>query len=180
MEEQTTQNEYQYAGFWLRASATIIDLILLTIITIPLLIMAYGAEQVFLSEKFILGGIDLVISYIIPTLSTIALWVYKSATPGKMIFNLTVVDEKTGNKLTVKQSFKRYFSYLIYTFPILIGLIFSVSENQMDIRFAASSLILLTGIIFLARDNKKQAWHDKIANTVVIRKKKLTDKVNFT
>jgi uncharacterized RDD family membrane protein YckC len=115
-----------------------------------------------------------------PPFVVIALWVYKSATPGKNILNLTVVDAKTGNKLTVKQSFKRYLSYFIYSFPFILGLIFSVSENQMDIRLAISLLILLVGIVFFVRDNKKQAWHDKIANTVVIRNKKQTNKVNFS
>jgi uncharacterized RDD family membrane protein YckC len=179
MEQQTIQKEYQYAGFWVRAWAIIIDLILLAMITMPILIMVYGVEKVFESEEFILGGVDLLISWIIPTFATIALWVYKSATPGKMIFNLTVVDEKTGNKLTVKQSFKRYFFQSIYFFPIFMGALFSIDEVQMVIRSVISFLIVLIVIIFLVINKKKKAFHDKMAKTVVIQEKKQTAKVVF-
>jgi uncharacterized RDD family membrane protein YckC len=39
-------------------------------------------------------------------------WLYKSATPGKMVLNIKVVDVDTGEKLSVGQSIGRYFAYI--------------------------------------------------------------------
>ena len=47
---------------------------------------------------------------------------YKSATPGKMILGLSVVDQQTGNKLTIGQSFGRYFAYIIAIIPLLLDI----------------------------------------------------------
>jgi len=156
MEDKTEQNEYEYAGFWIRTGASLIDAILFFMITMPIMIMVYGLDQTLHPEEFILGAVDFLINFTLPLFATVILWMYKSATPGKMILGLTVVDEETGNKLTIGQSFGRYFSYLIAVIPLLIG------------------------ILWVAWDKKKQGWHDKLAKTVVIRNKKRTDDVTFT
>jgi uncharacterized RDD family membrane protein YckC len=191
MENETEQKEYTYAGFCIRTGASIIDGILFSMIVIPIMIMVYGLDQVLIeyglnlnqelySEEFFLGSVDFLLNIILPILGTVFFWVHKSATPGKIILGLKVVDEETGNKLTVKQSFKRYFSFLIYVFPIFIVLIPSVNENQMDIASATSFIIILIGIIFLVWNKKKQGLHDKLAKTVVIRYEKRTEYVKFT
>ena len=55
MKGKTEQNECEYAGFWIRTGASLIDGILFLMITIPIMIMIYGLEQVLYSEEFILG-----------------------------------------------------------------------------------------------------------------------------
>jgi len=156
MKGKTEQNECEYAGFWIRTGASLIDGILFLMITIPIMIMIYGLEQVLYSEEFILGAADFLINFTLPLFATVIFWMYKSATPGKMILGLAVVDEQTGNKLTIGQSFGRYFSYLLAIIPLFIG------------------------ILWVAWDKKKQGWHDKLAKTVVIRNKKRTEGVKFT
>jgi hypothetical protein len=47
-------NEQEYAGFWIRTGATIIDVILISIITTPILIAIYGSDY-FMSECLVLG-----------------------------------------------------------------------------------------------------------------------------
>jgi uncharacterized RDD family membrane protein YckC len=148
-------NEYEYAGFWVRAGAIILDSILLGIVTIPLLFAIYGQEEILNSDKSILGIADLLISYVLPIIYSVLMWNYKSATFGKMILKLKVVDEVTGLKPTFFQSLGRYIGYLISTITLFIG------------------------FIWIAFDSRKQGFHDKISKTVVVRNKQVVDEVNF-
>jgi uncharacterized RDD family membrane protein YckC len=139
--------EYEYAGFWIRVGATFIDVFLLSIILLPLTMMVYG-DLTWKREGLILGFADFLINYVLPFVATILFWLYKSATPGKMALNMKVVDVDTGEKLSVGQSIGRYFAYI------------------------PAMAILMIGIIWVVFDKRKQGWHDKLAKTVVIRKRK--------
>ncbi len=139
--------EYEYAGFWIRVGATFIDVFLLSIILLPLTMMVYG-DLTWKREGLILGFADFLINYVLPFVATILFWLYKSATPGKMVLNIKVVDADTGEKLSVGQSIGRYFAYI------------------------PAMAILMIGIIWVVFDKRKQGWHDKLAKTVVIRKRK--------
>jgi len=156
MEKKLKEKNYEYAGFWVRVGASLIDVTLLLMITLPLTLMVYGSDTVWNSEKMILGAADFLINYSLPFFTTIIFWMYKSATPGKMVLHLKVLDEETGNKLTIGQSIGRYFAYI------------------------PAMLIFMLGIFWVAWDKKKQGWHDKLAKTVVVRNKKQVEDVKFT
>lgn len=145
--------EYKYAGFWIRVGASLIDALLISVITVPLTIMIYG-DLVWEGKPFILGAADFFINYTLPFIAVVLFWLYKSATPGKMALNIKIVDARTGGKLSVGQSIGRYFAYI----PAI--------------------LVLMIGIIWVAFDRRKQGWHDKLAKTVVIQKKN-SKKVEF-
>lgn len=147
-------NELKYAGFWIRVAATLIDTLIISVFTIPLLFMFYG-NQMLLDDSIIKGPADLIISYILPAIAVVVFWVYKSATPGKIVLKLKILDAKTGEQITVRQSIIRYFGYFVSMIPLFFG------------------------IFWVAWDSKKQAWHDKIAGTVVVREKFETEKVAF-
>lgn len=138
-------NSLQYAGFWLRLGATLIDTILLMALTMPLMYWAYG-ELYWNSNDFLLGGWDLLFNWICPLFATVVFWIYRSATPGKMAFKLEVVNAKTGGKLTISTSIIRYLSYYISAIPLCLG------------------------FIWIGFNSKKQGWHDLIAGTVVVKK----------
>lgn len=140
-------NEQEYAGFWIRTGAAIIDTILMLIITLPILTAIYGTDY-FSGESFILGFWDVLLNYILPAIAVIIFWVYKSATPGKMATKLTIVDAKTGHKPSTGQFIGRYFGYYVSIIPLFLG------------------------IIWVGIDKQKQGWHDKLAGTVVIRSNK--------
>ena len=106
--------------------------------------MIYGSEY-FESEDLILGTYDFILTWIFPFIFTVLFWIYKSATPGKMALKAVIVDAKTGDLLTTKQSIIRYLAYYISIIPLGLG------------------------CLWVAWDQKKQGWHDKIAGTVVIR-----------
>jgi uncharacterized RDD family membrane protein YckC len=147
------EQDKTYAGFWVRLVATIIDLLLIVVITLPLLVSIYGwgyfdTEQ----PKFIKGPADFLISWVLPAIAAIVFWRQKQATPGKMVLSLRIHDAATGNKPSAGQCVGRYFAYLVSMLPLFLG------------------------FIWIAFDKRKQGWHDKLAGTVVVRSgRALTD-----
>lgn len=135
----------EYAGFWTRTGAALIDGILLLLITIPLLISIYGWEYLE-TEDLVLGPADFLISWVLPAFATVLFWLYKKATPGKMAVAAQVVDAQTGATVTVGQAMLRYLGYFIAMLPLGLG------------------------IFWIGFDRRKQGWHDKIAGTVVVKR----------
>ncbi|VUD62894.1 hypothetical protein TDB9533_03133 [Thalassocella blandensis] len=144
--EQTSEQQYEYAGFWIRVVASIIDTLIVMFITIPLLLLVYG-KSYWMSESFVNGPVDFIVSYVFPAVAVILFWIYKSATPGKMILNLKVVDAKDFSTLKVSKAIIRYVGYYVSVIPLMLGL------------------------IWVGIDKKKQGFHDKMAGSVVIKTK---------
>ena len=138
------RQDQEYAGFWIRVGASLIDTVLVLIITIPILTSIYGQASWY-GGNWVRGHWDFIFSYILPGIAVILFWVYKSATPGKLITKLTIVDAKTGNKPTTGQFIIRYLGYYVSMLPLFLG------------------------IIWVGIDQRKQGWHDKLAGTVVLR-----------
>ncbi|MEC6797921.1 RDD family protein [Photobacterium sp. S4TG1] len=141
MNEQIT---ITYVGFWPRVLASLVDTAIVTLITAPFMYLAYG-EMHPSSDSFAVGPMDIMINYLLPFVGVILFWIYKSATPGKMVIKAQIVDANTGNKPSVKQSVIRYLGYFVSTIPFGLGL------------------------MWVGWDKKKQSWHDKLANTVVVK-----------
>ncbi len=138
-------DELEYAGFWIRVWASIIDIVLLLLITMPILLSIYGAEYLE-SEDFIHGPMDFLVSWVLPAIAVITFWIYKSATPGKMTISSKIVDAQSGRQPSTGQFIGRYLAFFIAGLPLGLG------------------------IIWVAFDKRKQGWHDKLAGTVVVRK----------
>ncbi|MDR1889232.1 MAG: RDD family protein [Zoogloeaceae bacterium] len=138
--------ELEYVGFWPRVGATLIDTLLLGVIIWPLLTVFYG-ESYWSSERLILGPMDFLLSWVFPAVVVILFWVTKQATPGKMAISAKIVDAATGDAPSIGQLIGRYFAYFLASLPLALG------------------------IIWVAFDARKQGWHDKLAGTVVIRRK---------
>jgi uncharacterized RDD family membrane protein YckC len=73
---------------------------------------------------------------------------YRSATPGKMMLGLRIVDARSGAAMGRGQSVGRYLGYFVSIIPLFMGL------------------------VWVAFDPRKQGWHDKLAGTVVIRSRR--------
>jgi uncharacterized RDD family membrane protein YckC len=147
--------QVQYAGFWRRFAAMLIDSLILLIVLTPL---AY-----FFSSGSYLPGLDpqgniaaqlatipfdwsyLLINDLLPMVLIIFFWVRFRGTPGKQLMDCQVVDATTFDNLRVGQSLKRYFGYF------------------------ASMLPFGLGFLWIMWDKKKRGFHDFIAHTVVIR-----------
>lgn len=137
-------SEQQYAGFWIRVIASIIDTILLAIVLLVIVFPLYSAGLITDNPED-LGVVGIFLNYVIPPILVIVFWRYKSATPGKLITHISIVDAETGGKPSFGQFIIRYIAYYISAIPLLLG------------------------FIWVGFDKRKQGWHDKIAKTVVIK-----------
>ncbi len=143
----------EYAGFWIRVGASLIDTLCLMFLVGPLLTLIYG-KMYWSSDLPVQGTWDILVSYVLPAMIIVAFWMYRSATPGKMALNLIIVDAKTGGRPSTPQFVGRYFGYFVSVIPLMLG------------------------IIWVGIDKRKQGWHDKMAGTVVIRNR-AKEKVRF-
>lgn len=134
----------EYAGFWIRFGAVLIDLVVIAIVFWVPLTLIYG-EEYWVGDQFYHGFWDLMFSYILPFVATIWFWLRFFGTPGKMALRLKIVDANTGSKLSLGQAIGRYFAYIVAALPLLLG------------------------YIWVGIDKRKQGLHDKLAGTVVIR-----------
>ena len=137
-------NEQEYAGFWVRVGAALIDSILLFIVISPLMTAIYGM-QYWTSPNYFQGFWDVVVNYLLPAIAIIIFWIYRAATPGKMMLKLTIVDAKTGGQPSKGQYIGRYLAYYVSAIPLFLGL------------------------IWVGIDKRKQGWHDMLAGTLVLR-----------
>ena len=148
----------RYAGFWIRAVASLIDSILVTMIVGPLLWKIYGRGyfqayfdllegrlDMAADKPLFAGPADVLLSLVLPAIGIVAFWIARAATPGKMALSLKIVDAKTLGHMSKGQAIGRYLGYYVSIFPLGLGL------------------------LWVAFDPRKQGWHDKLAGTVVIR-----------
>jgi uncharacterized RDD family membrane protein YckC len=155
MDTQASQNNIEYVGFWARVGASIIDSLLVGIITAPFLLHPYAQENIdYLFEEnhiafqqtIIVGGFNnILISYVLPAIAIIIFWIYKQASPGKMAISAKIIDATSGKPPSVGQCILRYIGYFVSALPFCMG------------------------FLWIAFSPKKQGWHDIMANTVVIR-----------
>lgn len=137
--------EIDYVGFWPRLGANLIDTLLLLLIVVALKVAVYG-RYYWMEDVWILGPADFLISWVLPNVLQVALWIRLATTPGKMAVSAIIVDARTGKQPSARQCVIRCLaSYL-------------------------SALPLFLGFIWIGLDARKQGWHDKLAGTVVIRR----------
>lgn len=167
MSDAAAGESLEYAGFWIRFWAAVIDSILVSLIVSPLVNALYRSSpsgiswvsddpmQMLnaLSSPF-RGPLDAFISLVLPAVAIIVFWIYKSATPGKMLVGAKIVDANTGGPITSGQAIGRYLGYYVSIFTLCIG------------------------FLWIAFDARKQGFHDKLAGTVVIRTRR-NPKVDF-
>lgn len=133
-------SRYEYAGFWIRFGAVVIDFLILSIPIglISQYIFGVPENRLELSTSDVVANLTFIIV-------SIFCWVKFAGTPGKLILNLKVLDAQTGHHVTIGQAIIRQLAYIL------------------------SALCLLLGFFWIGFDKKKQGWHDKLAKTVVVK-----------
>jgi len=144
-----------YAGFWLRFVAYIIDTILLNIVA-----LCFGAIVGFVAGLLIslvdrdaLQSGIFVLQCIVVVIVLVLVWLYFAmmessvyqATLGKMALGLQVTDRQ-GNRIGFARASGRFFGKIV------------------------SGMILLIGYMMAGWTERKQALHDMLADTLVVRK----------
>ncbi|MHB8137381.1 MAG: RDD family protein [Smithellaceae bacterium] len=149
---------YKFAGFWRRFVAYMIDGFIIGVIFFILMIVAAVAyfagvmtsdSQAWMTQLSSPERMAAVTGWLwlFSILMNIFYFTYfhgsTGRTPGKMLMGLQVVSAD-GTPITFGIAFLRSVGYLV------------------------SSVVFCLGFIWIAFDQKKQGWHDKIAGTVVI------------
>jgi uncharacterized RDD family membrane protein YckC len=137
----TTEQKLEYAGFWIRVVAYIIDGIVLSV-ALMVLGFAIGVAAIAMQSIGLLIGIYVCYLVIVFAYFTLMESSVRQATLGKMAVGIKVGDER-GQRISGMNALGRMFSKIL------------------------SGLILYIGYIMAAFDVRKQALHDKIAGTVV-------------
>jgi len=147
------QEEYalEYAGFWIRLGASIIDFIfiLLILYTINYVVSGFTIHPISTNPLaspigFTSWRIYLVYLTGLSLVYIIGFWIWRGQTPGKMIVGIKVI-RTDSSPITWQYACRRYLGYI------------------------ASTLILCIGFIMIAFDKRKQGLHDKIADTYVVK-----------
>ncbi len=144
----------EYAGFWRRVLASMIDILLFALIAGFIHFLFFGGNTITVMPVNASGGISFqlissgswqnLLEQGIIVLVTVFMWIKFLGTPGKLILGCHVVDAKTRQALNPGQAVLRYVSYIVSLIPLGLG------------------------IFWIAWDKRKQGFHDKIAGTVVI------------
>jgi len=144
-----TTHAQQYAGFWRRLGAVILDSMLVLTVTAPVLYLIYGHNyfywlitQIDLLNVF--GVWDFILTRALPILALLFFWRRIGATPGKVLMHCRIVDSKSLAPPGSVQAITRLLGY------------------------AVSSLPLYLGFFWIGWDKHKQGFHDKLAKTLVL------------
>jgi uncharacterized RDD family membrane protein YckC len=136
-----------YAGFWIRVVAVLIDSVLLGIIFFigsRLFVKGidYGNGNIVITEGQWFWSLWGVISFLYLPVT----WAWLGETIGHRMLGMEIRRVEDGQRPGIGQIIVRWIGYYI------------------------SALIILIGFIIAAFDPRKQGLHDKIANTLVVRK----------
>lgn len=157
-------NEINYAGFWVRFTASFLDTLFLAL---PVAVVIYflsngqwfdfsiyqqnmiyamsGNAKAALSHQphtSFTWELAFELSVLVVTIIFWRRW--RGATPGKKIVKIKIVDAKTMGDITNQQAITRSLGYIISTIPFLLGFL----------------------IVAFRKD--KRAFHDLLAGTAVI------------
>lgn len=165
------QTDPRYPGFISRMFAAVLDLMLASVIVIPICNILYGAlydspppsieyrqklalayekktpvpkEELFQNLGNTKWYVEQFIQMLLLGIFVLFFWNKYQATPGKMLLNMKIIDHKTMGKPTPVQYLTRLLGY------------------------AVSAIFFGLGIFYILINKERRAWHDLLAGTLVI------------
>jgi len=160
---------WEYAGFWIRAIAWIIDGFILGIVTtffwviVVAIVAAIGlgtassisADGTISNDQAVVLGVGILaavaflflMTLIVTVLYFVLLWVKRGATIGQSVLGLRVARERDGGPIGWGTAILRYIM-------LMIGF-----------------WIFYLGVIWVAFEPRKRGWHDMVAGTLVVKRR---------
>lgn len=131
MDQQADSKLYQhpFAGFLIRLIASCIDSVIMLLVISVILFSVVGLEVMHISNHST-SLLWAVLFYGFPITATIGFWVFVSATPGKMLFNIKVVDAKTNAPPSLRQAVLRYCGYVFSALPLGLGFLWVIWDKK--------------------------------------------------
>lgn len=141
----------EYAGFWMRLGAYLIDGIILSAVDwiiwifFGLIIAAIaGGDERVSGAVVAVSLIAWLLTIAVSIAYLVCFWQWRGQTPGKMALGIKII-KTDGSTLTWGSALIRFLGYIV------------------------STVILYIGFIWIAFDGRKQGIHDKIAETYVVK-----------
>ena len=152
-----------YAGWWARFGATILDRLILGVplgVMFGVVIAAVPTETTvctdfddrpYLCEQPTGSGVAIIVAAALVAIVVVVAYfsvmhARTGQTIGKKVVGIAVVDKATGLPLSTGRSVGRTFGYVV------------------------SGFLCSLGFLWAAWDTEKQTWHDKMVNSIVVRK----------
>ncbi len=139
--------QIEYAGFWRRLLGFSLDTLMVSSITSAISLALIGPEYLLQLQQDSLFASDwriIIVEQGLPAIWAIGFWMLWMATPGKLLMDCQIVDADSHGRARNRQLVIRYLAYILSALPLGLGFLW---------------------ILF---DKRKQGWHDKLANTVVM------------
>ena len=144
-----------FGVFWERVVAALVDGIIMSVPFIALLFVSAGLAGIGLAEiRQVAQGnatyflplmfVFFIATNVAVTVYHVYFWTTSGATPGKSLLGLRVVSRDLSRRVNMWEALLRFFGYWV-------------------------SALLLLGYVFVIWDRDKQAWHDRIARTYVVK-----------
>jgi uncharacterized RDD family membrane protein YckC len=151
---QAVVGPYQYAGFWIRVLASIIDSIIVGVVDSiiqftalrPMLGIGDVSDPTSLFAAAGAVGVLGLVGIVVAACYEAIFVAQMGATPGKMALGMKVV-RSDGSRIDLGRSFGRHFAKML------------------------SAIILGIGYIMVAFDSEKRGLHDMICDTRVVRQR---------
>ncbi len=141
----------QYAGFWIRFVAYLIDVVPIAIVGGILNVSwgtgyrcNFGTDHVYGCSAGT-GSLGSWLGFVVLGVYWVLTWSLLGASLGQKALGLRVVNVHNGARLDIGRSLIRYLGFVVSVIPLFLGLIWA------------------------GFDPRKQGWHDKIASTCVVR-----------
>lgn len=144
-----------HAGLASRAIALVVDLVVMSVVILLAIALLqstlgfftlYGllGQRVTQSDPFraLLTGVVSLIGAAVAIGYPVGFWVLLGQTPGKFLLGLRI-ERVNGQPLTIRHALLRYVGYWLSAIPLGLG------------------------FLWVLVDDKRQAWHDKLAGTYV-------------
>ena len=153
VQEKSEGVALEFAGFWRRLGAYLIDFVALSILCSVFAPFQWFGFAAFWDGSIFAGNAWFALPYLVfgNLLSLlvgiayfVAFWVWRGQTPGKMALSIKLM-RTDGSNLTIGDALLRYLGYFV------------------------SAATLFIGFIWIAFDSRKQGLHDKIADTYVVK-----------
>jgi len=155
MTPERPERELEYAGFWVRAAARVIDLlIILAVFNLFYLLDRYGAEaglwagggfgEPLVTDRFSVEQVMRGVFFLgFPVFYSVYLHGSNGQTFGKMALRIRVLNED-GSPIDFRKALVRWFGTLL------------------------CDLTLYFGYVWAAFDSRKQGLHDRVCRTIVV------------
>lgn len=113
------EKEYEYAGFWIRFVAALIDGIIMSLVSL-ISIAIFGVDSIATNVVGLIAGITYHVYFLTSP---------KQATIGKQLLNIYVVDTNY-QKIDTSKAIIRYFSQILSALILLIGYIMAAFDDR--------------------------------------------------